>query len=409
MVAIGTERGHEQYVPVADLLQNHWMLDEVTANEVAQSSTAEGTQVLHDLVEVVESNPEALQKRDENRDEIIKIFQGESEKKLIVIGPCSLDMEAKYTQLFDYIEELQVQHPSAVIAWRGNGAKPRSGIGPTGTFNSMTPGSRKRQLEIYKDAFERGIPILTEITDKDQFATLAPYLSGAWLGARDMGATELRKLFSATRLPVLVKNSTDGRIKSLWDAIKAIRSNTETNKGSGVSMGFLSTEALHEDGGPAMFTVGEGNPNVAIIARGYDLDEEQFDGETLELVSTLSEAEREQKAIEHLSKMCMLAAKVDCVAILDGSHQVPRMFSEEDDKKEGGRFLNTIKKFRQAARERRIKNVERLVGYLGEVSTSVGFTDVNLVLTDEVKREISAEVHEFKNLNSPPPALPSTL
>jgi phospho-2-dehydro-3-deoxyheptonate aldolase len=394
MVAVEAEIKSSGVQETEQLLTHHWMYDPLTAYELAQSLPAEGQAVVRDLVATVESNPEALARRDENRQAVIDILSGESDKQLIIIGPCSLDLEADYSRLFGYIEDLQGEHPNAVIAWRGNGAKPRSGVGNTGTFNNTTPGSRKRQLDIYEDAYTRGIPILTEITDKDQLSVLAPYLTSAWLGARDMGSTELRKLFSATRLPVFVKNGVDGLVKPLWDAIDSVRSTTEDNQGSGVNLGYIAATCKHEDGGPASFAVGAGNPNVAIIARGYDLAEEVFDGESIKMVNHLTPEEREDKAVEHLSSMCMLAAKVECLVILDGSHKVPGMFSESSTDER--RFLTVLGKFRQAAQEGRIKNVERIRGLLGEVSVTHGFTDRNMVLTPETEREFEQEVSEFE-------------
>jgi hypothetical protein len=403
MVAAELGIGHESRENLQSTVMHHWMLDPTTAYELSASMPLDGHKDIQDIIAPVIENPEALARRDENRQEVIRIFNGESDKNLIIIGPCSLDMQEDYAPLFDYIEELQAKHPNAVIAWRGNGAKPRSAIGPTGTWNSLNPGSRKRQLEIYKEAYDRGIPILTEITDKDQFAHLAPYLTAAWMGARDMNSTELRKLFSATRLPVMVKNSTDGRLQSLWDAYKAITSNTEQNKGkndakgAGVNLGDLARLCRHEDGGPAMFTVGEGNPNVAFVARGYELREEVFDGEEIKLERVLKPEESEEKAFEHLGNICMLAAKVDCQVILDGSHKVPEMFMLQKDS--DMRFLDVLPIFRRGVREKRIKMAKRIRGYLGEVSVSHGTTDRNVILTPVTKEIISDEINEFELLH----------
>jgi phospho-2-dehydro-3-deoxyheptonate aldolase len=395
------ERVHnyEDRSVIEDKLTHHWMLDSVAAKEIAVNTSDESCEHIDNLLLDIESQWPAVQKRDENREEVRKIFSGESDKKLIIIGPCSLDADTEeYTELFDYVEELQKQHTDVVFGVRLNGAKPRSRGGNTGLFPSTYPGRRRKQLDAYDDAFQRGLAIFTEVTDKDQFGRLAPYLTGAWLGARDMGSTDLRTVFSATRLNILVKNGPDGRISTLQDAVTAIGKNTKENDGSGVNLGLLSYGVRHPDGGPAMLSVGEGNKNVAIIARGYEIDEEEIDDEgNIQVVSKLTKEEREQKTYEHLSNVCKLAKKLGRIALLDGSHEVPRMMSF--DKKDGSRFLKVLRKFRAAAAERRIDSVERIRGYLGEVSVNAGITDKNLELNDETKRELTGEFREFVKLD----------
>lgn len=383
------------------ILMHHWMLDEAVANEFSNSVGDEGLANLRHILDPINSMPEAVKKRDVSREEVINIFNGESDKQLFIIGPCSLDTETDYTELFDYIEELQDHNPGAVIGLRANGAKPRTGKGNTGLFNNTIEGSRSRQLEIFQNAFRRGIPIFTEITDKDQLGTLAPYLTGAWLGARDMGSTELRKTVSAYQLPVMVKNSKDGRVASLRDALLAVGSNTEQNDGSGVSLGSIASTCSHKEGGPTMFTVGQGNKHVAIIARGYDLTEEVIeDGQvkTKSISELMSPEQAEQLAIDHLSKVCMVAAEVHCAAFLDGSHDVPAMLLM--DKRDGNRFLNVLRQFIGYAKEGRIRNVNHLRGFIGEISVSEGKTDVNLTLGTKVKKALQTQINKFKELDA---------
>jgi phospho-2-dehydro-3-deoxyheptonate aldolase len=404
MVALETMRGPEEMMDLQGKLEHHWMLDPVVASEMVATINDDGVAHIDELLQSIEAQGPAIKKRDENRLDVQKIFSGESEKKLIILGPCSLDIETDYTELFDYIEKLQEQHPDAVIGMRLNGAKPRSKGGNTGLFPSTIAGRRKKQLDVYDDAFQRGIPIFTEVTDKDQFGVLAPYLTGAWLGARDMGSTDLRTLFSATRLNVMVKNAVDGRLSSLEDAVTAIGKNSEQNQGSGVNLGYIAATCAHEDGGPAVFAVGEGNKNVAIIARGYELREEEFDGEKIRLVNNLSEQERNRLAFAHLGGVCMLAAKLECAALLDGSHKVPSMLSVEkidgnDNEVDGHRFLRVLRHFREAVKNKQIQQARMIRGYLGEVSVNVGKTDKNLVLNAETKTEISDEIDEFKGLD----------
>lgn len=403
MVTLEGSKNPEILPDLQSKLEHHWMFDSVTAHELAIAMPEEGTEHIDALLSRIEQQgPEAIQKRDDNRLEVQKIFNGESDKKLIILGPCSLDADTDYTELFDYIEELQFDNPDAMFGLRLNGAKPRSSGGNTGLFTTTKPGGRRKQYDAYEDAFQRGIAIFTEVTDKDQFSVLAPYLTGAWIGARDMASTDLRTLFSATRLNVMVKNAVDGGLTSLRDAVSAIRKGTEENDGSGVNLGHIASTCRHEDGGPATFTVGEGNPNVAIIARGYELRDEVYDGNEIKMVKNVSEKEAEALAVKHLSEVCMIAAQVDCAAALDGSHKVPEMLSiDKKHRAYGDRFLSVLRKFKVAGKEGRIRNVERLSILLGEISVNVGITDKNLVLTALNKKLVADEIREFKNLGKP--------
>jgi len=392
--------GYEDRSLMESKFRHHWQMDPVAAKELANGITEEHSAHVDEVLLDIESYWPAVEKRDRNRDEVRKIFNGESDKQLIIIGPCSLDAETDYTELFEYVEQLQGLHPDVVFGVRLNGAKPRSRGGNTGPFLSTIAGRRRKQLDAYDDAFQRGLAIFTEITDKDQFGRLAPYLTGAWLGARDMGSTDLRTVLSATRLNVLVKNSTDGRLSSLRDAVTSLAKNTEQNEGSGVNFGWLSYSYTHPDGGPAAITVGEGNPNVALVARGYELDHEVMDeAGNIKLVSVLTDEEREAKTYENLGNICTLAARLGKIALLDGSHEVPRML-RLGDKTEGSRFLKVLRKFRAAVRERKIANADRIRGYLGEVSVNAGITDKNLELTKETKRELADEFDQFIKLDA---------
>jgi len=368
-------------------LEYHYGLDEIAAAELSVGVTDLGAQHIESLVHDVEAQPEALQKRDDNRREIGRILSGESDKYLIIVGPCSLDNETDdYDKLLDYIEELQAENPGAVIAFRANAAKPRTSDGPTGLFNSVNPEDRQLMLDVYKEAFKRGIPILTEITNINEFNVLGPYLSAMWLGARDMTSTSLRKLFSATNLPVLVKNGLDGKAETVESAITAIGSSTEKNEGSGVDLGFMASTYLI-DGLPAMVSVGNGNKNVGIIARGHELPKEAGPIQRLRAVR------------RHIGELCLLSEKVGCTVIIDGSHSVPPMLKIE--KGDRNRFPKVLDIIFKAASQGKIPKFDRVVGLLGEIGTTEGKTDKNFDMLEEVNRKrISLHLRRFQRLRT---------
>ncbi len=366
-------------------LLHHWALDPLAASELSKGVSDVGVEHIDGLLHNIESDWDAIEKRDENREEISRIISGESDKKLIVVGPCSLDNKTKdYDKLFDYIEELQAEHPDALIALRGNGAKPRTQGKFRGLYYSTDPQDRQIQLDVYKDAFKRGIPILTEITNTNEFATLAPYLSAIWLGARDMGSTDKRSLCTATRIPVFIKNSQDGSPDTVESAIRSIGMNTEDNEGSGVDLGFLSATYL-VNGMPANITVGEGNKSVGIIARGHKLEND------------LGPRTRKRLVLKHIGELCTLAAKLNTVVLLDGSHDVPPML--DIPKTDGDRFPKVVDILLKAARQGRIVHAERLAGLVGEVGTTVGETDKNMIINVANKKRITTHLKRLKLLS----------
>ena len=380
------ERNQEQLM-LAQRLHSHWMLDEMLITELSGGVSSKGAEDIRLITSWLEERPDVITLRDRNRETITEIFQAESDKQLIIIGPCSIDMDTDYAELFDYIEELQAEHPDAIIGFRGNGAKPRTGGNTTGLYARLGNEHRERLIEVYQEAAERGIPVFAEITDQNEFSALAPYLSGAWLGARDMGSTVLRKLFSATKLPVMVKNGLTEELDSLENAVITIKSSSADNQDSGVDVGFIGHSYTHK-GIPVSLPVGTGNPNVAVIARGY------------ELPKNMKSKDRDRASAEHLSAVCSLAHKIGCIALLDGSHAVPRMLAVDKvgEVTDSNRLLKVLKFFRKQAKAGNILHVERIQGLLAEVSINQGATDPNLIIDKENKKELKKEVRALKKL-----------
>ncbi len=361
----------EAQIAIQTQLEHHWMLDSLAAEAVSLGVTDDQIRLLEQSYAGLSS--EAIAVRDHNRQEIGDIFTGVSDKKLIVLGPCSLDVDVDYTTLFDYILELQAEHPDAVIAFRGNGAKPRTGKGWTGLFYGNQE-EVQTLFDIYTEAAERGIPILTEVTEAEQLGALAPYLSGVWVGARDVESTGLRGKFSAYHLPVGIKNGRTGDIDIVEKAIETVRANSGDNDNSRVLLGQL---AMRPDspGVPTMpVTVSEGNKQVAIIARGYELPEK------------MSEKSKRRAAIKHLSGICMLGAKVGCSVLIDGTHGVPPMFAI--DKKGPKRFFDVLEQFHLAIRKGEIKHPQQIRGIMGEVGPETGRTDPNLILDVSNRKQL---------------------
>lgn len=357
-----------------ELLTKHWALDATAADVLGQRIDDAGQR--NHIEGIVEGLDDvAVKKRDANRELIGRIFTRQATEGLIVIGPCSLDDMTDYDVLFDYIEQLQDENPDAVIAMRANSAKPRTSGGWTGMWYSTDQEERGKIFDTYSKAFERGIPILTEVTQSTQVGALAPWLSGVWLGARDVQSTTLRSVASAVHLPVGVKNGVDGDPGVVESTIKSIKSNSESNDGSGVDLGTIASNDKHLGIPTGILPVGEGNKEVAIIARGY------------ELPAGLNSEERRHAAIKYLSDMCLLGVQLGDAVMIDGTHSVPPMF--DIHKKDPDRIIPVLKEFNNAIKDGELKGADQLVGVLAEVGPNHGKTDPNYVLDEDRKHRLA--------------------
>jgi phospho-2-dehydro-3-deoxyheptonate aldolase len=369
----------------AKQLEQHWALDHDAANVLGDRIESDNQQ--GKIEEIVGNlSADGIKRRDENRAIVGDIFTNKLQEGMIIIGPCSLDEHTDYDPLFDYVEELQESNPSAVIGLRLNFAKPRTSGGWTGLWYSSDPESRAKIFDTYTKAFNRGIPILAEMTQETQLGALAPWMSGVWLGARDIPSTTLRSAISAYHLPVGIKNGMDGDPKTISDTMKAIRSNSEKNDGSGVDLGTIASTSKFSGIATGILPVGEGNMRASIIARGH------------ELPATMSAEEKRSAAIDYLSAMCVLGAKVGSAVLIDGTHSVPSMF--DINKKNPDRILPVLEEFNKAIEQGEVVGANRLAGVLAEVGPNVGRTDPNFVLDDERKQKLASLIKVTARLMS---------
>lgn len=365
------------------LLTLHWAMDSMAAKTLADSlSNTEHIQ-LYEAVRDIDVDTNAIAAREQYRREIGDIVTGKLDKELVIVGPCSLDSETNYSEFFDQVEELQRAHPNARIVVRLNKAKPRTGGKWRGLEYSTELEDRETAYDVFKEAFHRQIPIITEITDKDELGATAPYLSAAWLGARDMTSSSLRATCSLIHLPILTKNHTDGQAETVENTIAAIGMNTEDYEGSGVNIVIAATPA-----GKGIITgilpVGEGNSRVGIIARGYELKED------------LNKEERRRKVIQHLGELCALAARLDTVVIVDGSHSIATMLGYS--KKDPERLPHVIDTILDALSKGEIVHGERVAGIMGETGPSEGRTDPNWLSTAKNIGQLSGLIIQFTNI-----------
>lgn len=168
----------------------------------------------------------------EARDEAVKkIFTGESDKFILIIGPCSADYE---TSVLDYVSRLvKVQEKvkdKIIIVPRVYTNKPRTtGEGYKGMLHQPDPLSdsdmlkgvtkiRKLHMRVIK---ETGLTCADEMLYPDNYRYLSDLLSYVAVGARSVENQQHRLTASAIDVPVGMKNPTGGDISVMLNSVTA--------------------------------------------------------------------------------------------------------------------------------------------------------------------------------------------
>ena len=166
------------------------------------------------------------------RDEEIKaIFEGKSDKFILVIGPCSADHREP---VLDYISRLcRVQEEvkdKIVIIPRIYTNKPRTtGAGYKGMLHQPDPDEKPDLLkgivairELHRTALaDYGFSCADEMLYPDNHRYLSDLLSYVAVGARSVENQEHRLVSSGLDIPVGMKNPTGGDLNVMMNSIKA--------------------------------------------------------------------------------------------------------------------------------------------------------------------------------------------
>ena len=167
-------------------------------------------------------------------EEIKKVFTGESDKFLLIIGPCSADYE---TSVMDYVTRLaKVQEKVSdklILIPRIYTNKPRTnGKGYKGMLHQPDPLSdsdmlqgilkiRKLHMRVLA---ETGLCSADEMLYPDNYRYLSDLLSYVAVGARSVENQQHRLTASGIDVPVGMKNPTGGDMSIMLNAITAAQS-----------------------------------------------------------------------------------------------------------------------------------------------------------------------------------------
>jgi len=229
------------------------------------------------------------------RQAIRRIMNGEDDRLLVIVGPCSIHDPAA---ALDYARRLKVErerHAGELeIVMRVYFEKPRTTVGWKGLINDpyldqsyrIHEGLRiARQLLL--DINRLGVPAGSEFLDVISPQYIGDLIAWGAIGARTTESQVHRELASGLSAPVGFKNGTDGNIRIAIDAIQA----------AARAHHFLS---VHKNGQVAIVET-RGNKDCHVILRGGK--EPNYDA------ASVAAACREIEA-----------AKLPCRLMIDASH-----------------------------------------------------------------------------------------
>lgn len=226
------------------------------------------------LIEETPLSDQAKQTVLQARQQTEAIIQGEDDRLIVVVGPCSIhDTKAA----LDYAARLKTQTQQYArqlcIIMRVYFEKPRTTIGWKGLINDpnldgsfqINQGLRVAR-QLLCDINHTGLPTGSEFLDTIIPQYISDLTSWAAIGARTTESQIHRELASGLSMPVGFKNGTTGNIKIAVDAICAAKNSHHFLGVTKDSLGAIVSTT--------------GNPTCHLILRGSD-KETNYDQESI--------------------------------------------------------------------------------------------------------------------------------
>lgn len=196
------------------------------------------------------------------REEVSLIIQGQDQRLLVIVGPCSIHDSKAALEYAEKLSKLAQQHKDELlILMRVYFEKPRTTVGWKGLINDpllndtydINYGLKiARELMLKISSFN--LPIAAEFLDTISPQYIADLVSWGAIGARTTESQIHRELASGLSMPVGFKNATSGDIGIAMDAIVAAN---HLHNFLGVTSQGLSAIVMTE-----------GNPDAHLVLRG---------------------------------------------------------------------------------------------------------------------------------------------
>lgn len=178
-------------------------------------------------------SPKAAENKRIKDEEIAAVFEGRSDKKLLIIGPCSADRE---DAVLEYVERLakisDEVKDKLILVPRIYTNKPRTtGDGYKGMLHQPDPHDKPdvfRGVLAIRELHTRvitdtGLPTSDEMLYPGNYRYLSDLLSYVAIGARSVENQEHRLVASGIQCPVGMKNPTSGDLSVMLNAVVAAR------------------------------------------------------------------------------------------------------------------------------------------------------------------------------------------
>jgi 3-deoxy-7-phosphoheptulonate synthase len=232
----------------------------------------------------------------EARQRIEAILRSESDRFLVVVGPCSIhdldagieyaarlaDLRAEVGAVMELVMRVYLEKPRTSIGWKGLIMDPDlDGSG------DLLKGLRQAR-GLLGEVLDLGVPTATEFLDPIAPQYLADRICWAAIGARTVESQTHRQMASGLSMPVGMKNTTNGAVRP---AIHAMQAAMHPQTFFGISIEGVASRVTTT-----------GNPHAHLVLRGGD------DGPNCD-------AESVAAAISHLK-----AANLPVAVVIDASH-----------------------------------------------------------------------------------------
>lgn len=172
-----------------------------------------------------------IEKKSARDAEIAKVFKGESDKFILIIGPCSADSEEPVLDYIGRLKKIQDDVKDKIlIIPRIYTNKPRTtGDGYKGMIHQPDPNKKPDMLkgllsirDLHKRAVEEtGFSCADEMLYPENFAYLDDILGYVAIGARSVENQQHRLVSSGMTIPVGMKNPTSGDFSVMMNSITA--------------------------------------------------------------------------------------------------------------------------------------------------------------------------------------------
>lgn len=214
---------------------------------------------IEEIKELGKLSGEALKHKEERDNELNAIINGEDDRLLLIIGPCSSDNEEAVLEYARRLAKLQEEVKDKIfIVMRVYTAKPRTnGDGYKGLIHqpdskgnpSLINGIKAVRDLHYKVITETGLTTADEMLYPENLPLIDDLVSYHAIGARSVENQQHRFVASGIDVPTGMKNPTSGNLNVMFNAIYAAQN----------QQNFLFNYAEVET---------EGNPLAHAILRG---------------------------------------------------------------------------------------------------------------------------------------------